>query len=107
MRLGLDNFEAVREWGRKAAVEHGPVDPFAGGGAIDVGTLVVHFDANSLLLVAAVVGTGGGVYSSVKYLLKKTVDMGFDIATQRIKGRLKPPVPPVELYDPYGRLVKK
>jgi hypothetical protein len=68
---------------------------------------VVHLDANSLLLVAAVVGAGGGVYSSVKYLLKKTVDMGFDIATHRIKSHLKPAVPPVELYDPYGRLVKK
>lgn len=68
---------------------------------------MVHFDANSLLLVAAIVGAGGGVYSSVKYLLKKTVDMGFDIATHRIRSRLKPPAPPVELYDPYGRLVKK
>lgn len=93
--------------GRKGAIELGAVSLFAGGGDIDVGTLVVHFDANSLLLAAAVVGAGGGVYSSVKYLLKKAVDMGFDLATHRIKSRLKPPVPPVELYDPYGRLVKK
>lgn len=68
---------------------------------------MVHFDANSILLVAAVVGAGGGVYSGVKYLLKKSVDMGFELVTHRIKSRMKPPEPNVGLYDGYGRLVKK
>lgn len=68
---------------------------------------MIHFDANSILLVAAVAGAAGGVCSGVRYLLKKTVDMGFDLATHRIKSRMKPPETPVQLYDAYGRLVKK
>ena len=65
-----------------------------------------YFNPSSVLFIALALGFGTGVFAGVRYLLKKTVDLGFDIAGHKIKMRIMAPEPAVELYDPFGRVLR-
>jgi glycerate kinase len=68
---------------------------------------VIHFDPNSVERFARAVrvGASGGIGAGVLYLIKKYVDLRFDVWKHRKLEREKA-LPPV-IYDPNGRIVKR
>lgn len=66
---------------------------------------MTRLDHNSVAQFVAIIGGGGGIAGSVIYIAKKTVDLGFELLKHYMEK--KQPAPPVILYDPYDRIMKR